>query len=342
MGIVRVASRDQRPIQKMARLKGDAYIRYRRLWERSNLGVMVHDFPLHLDIEISSGCNLRCRSCIRSLPKKLKTFKDHNDESISPDTFHKIISEGIELGLCAITLNGNNEPLLKNDISEYINTAASAGILDVMLHTNANLLKPEMANQLMGSGLTAIYFSIDAFSPETYSKVRPGGDYRRVIENIHYFLGQKEKLGEELPITRVSFVETRFNTHELRSFVEYWEDKVDFVVSQNFVTPYIDMPMYLETERAFRIPRKVLPSPKPCPYPFQRLLIRNNGDVTYCCSWYTYGIILGNIYNQSIQEIWMGKSMQDLRNRVNGPESTWPDSCRKCRLAMVGESGATE
>lgn len=336
MDVVRIAGKRDRPVEKLVRKKGKPYLDYRHLWDESNKGILVQPYPLHLDIEVSPGCNLRCLSCVRSLPQELRMFKDDKQQFLSLKTFQALLSEGVERGLRAITLNGNNEPLLKRDIAEYVRAADRIGLMDIMLHTNGNLLTRESTDRLLGAGLTAIYFSIDAFDPETYKRVRPGGDLSRVMDNIDYFLEQKTMRGLDLPVTRVSFVETRWNTHELKSFIEYWEDKVDFVVSQNFVSPFVGMANYHETEKRFRIPDRTYACPPICPYPFQRMLIRNNGDVTFCCSWYSYGTVLGNIYSNSVEAIWMGEAMQALRERVNGPRERWPEICKKCRKAMIG------
>ena len=59
------------------------------------------------------------------------------------------------------------------------------------LHNDATMDKVLI---LLDSGLTRLRFSLDAFTPETYSKVRVGSiPLNKVIKNIEYFLELKEK-----------------------------------------------------------------------------------------------------------------------------------------------------
>ena len=72
---------------------------YRRKWEDWPKNFMVGSFPLHLDIEITGLCNLRCPFCATS-------YEPITDKGFtSLDSFKRIIDEGAEHGLCAIKLN---------------------------------------------------------------------------------------------------------------------------------------------------------------------------------------------------------------------------------------------
>ena len=64
----------------------------------------------------------------------------------------------------------------------------------------------------MDSGLTRIRFSFDAFTQDTYSKVRVGA-FSKVIRNVETFLELK-KGNYKLPIVGVSFV-SKQNEHEV-------------------------------------------------------------------------------------------------------------------------------
>ena len=75
-----------------------------------------------------------------------------------------------------------------------------------MLNNNGSALTPKRSQQILDSGLTRIRFSLDAFTPETYAKVRVGSIHLdRVIKKIENFLELREKGNYKLPIVGVSF-----------------------------------------------------------------------------------------------------------------------------------------
>ena len=42
------------------------YQTYRFKWNNNPLNFVVEDFPLHLDIELNTTCNLRCGMCFQA------------------------------------------------------------------------------------------------------------------------------------------------------------------------------------------------------------------------------------------------------------------------------------
>ena len=102
--------------------------RYREEWDES-LNGKIFDYPLHLNFELTAGCNLKCGMCLHSLLIKDWSYKVDIKKNISFKKYCEIIDEGIKYGLCSIELNGINEPLFKKDIYRYILYAKQKGIL---------------------------------------------------------------------------------------------------------------------------------------------------------------------------------------------------------------------
>ena len=82
------------------------------------------------------------------------------------------------------------------------------------------------------------------------------------------------------PVVGVNFCKTRFNEHEEELFIETWKDKVDFIVIQDFQPPDLtkDYSEFLTNSTSvFR--EKIQNSGFNCQQPWQRVLIRSNGEV---------------------------------------------------------------
>jgi MoaA/NifB/PqqE/SkfB family radical SAM enzyme len=87
-----------------------------------------------------------------------------------------------------------NEPLIRKDLIKFIEYAKDAGIVDIYLSTNGVLLTEQFSINLINSGLTRIQISIDATSADIYDQMRPGGDFKKVVDNISTLLEVRKKL----------------------------------------------------------------------------------------------------------------------------------------------------
>lgn len=330
------------PDEMLKELLGDRFEEYRRRWCRAGNLELVQDYPIHLDFELQYGCNLRCPYCILQVdPDELPAChpyrKENRSKKISFELFKKVIDEGVKHGLSSITVGVNNEPLLMKDIAKYIRYAREKGVIDIIMLTNATLLDQECAGKLLESGLTKLFFSIDAIREETYKKLRVNGDFGKVMNNINGFLEAKARMRKDLPVTRVSYVKCKANEAETEEFTRYWERKVDFVCVQAFMTPAFGYSNYEAVKETFQLANEEIKECGPCPQPYQRLVIYHDGSVHPCCHWYGATMILGNIASDSIYEIWNSKKMKDLRVAVNAKDpDVVPQECRICKKMVFG------
>lgn len=318
------------PFKILEKELGPAVADYRNKWAKSATGSLKLEFPLHLNIELVYGCNLRCQFCILSSPELKRPYKAKPGDKISFEKYCEIIDEGAKYGLCSVALNGYNEPLIQKDIVKYISYARNAGILDVTLHTNGLLLTEELSRKLIDSGLSIIMFSIDAMTEMTYKKIRKSSEFNKLMKNIFRFLELKNESGKIMPLTRVSFFENEFNLAESKDFVSFWNDKVDFVVVQSFCDPRVREEHYkkIEGDRRFKKNPFIF-----CPEPYRRLLITCDGNILPCCSYYGVNLVLGNIYKDSIYKVWNSQKMLKLRSEVNSDSKNQPVACRICKVA---------
>ena len=59
-----------------------------------------------------------------------------------------------------------------------------------------------------------------------------------------------------------------------------------------------------------------------CKFPFSFIEVFSNGDVYPCCPEYCYYYCLGNIFEQSLEEIWYGSKATALRKRLLSDDHT--------------------
>lgn len=167
-------------------------------------------------------------------------------------------------------------------------------------------------------------FSVDGWNEEGYKQVRRGGDFRTVLSNIEYFLKEKKRANLRLPITRAACVLSKFTYKAMDNFSEFWKKRVDMVEFQNFQA----IQGYNE---GLRPPGSKVDRDFTCYAPWQQVVIRANGDVLPCCCFYaTEFLVVGNIKNSSLYEIWNSKQMKKIRKELLNNNFSFSPACKLC------------
>lgn len=301
---------------------GKDYVKYRKKWIKASAREFVTKFPLYIQIEHTGKCNLQCPICVQGIETMRREYsKGFNPLDIG--LYKKILDEAKEYKCPSISFHNNDEPLILKDLENKIRMAKRAGFLDIILTTNATLLTRARTHKLLNSGLTKINFSIDAFRDVDYRERRIGGEFSAVLENIEYFLYEKKKANLKLPITRVTCVLTKYSIKDVDEFYRFWAGRVNTVELQNFqaIKGY--------TEK-FRPDKSRIDKKFTCNAPWQQVVVRANGDVLPCCSFYGTEMVLGRIQESSIHDIWNSNEMKKIRNELIKNNFSFSSACKKC------------
>jgi len=291
---------------EMTKLYGERYTEYRRRYALAGEFQYEPEFPLYLMLEQTYRCDLKCPSCIHGLLEYKRRF--NTDYNVMPrNLFEQIILEGEQYNCPSIAFHSNDEPLLLKDLSDRVAFAKKHGFMDLFIATNGNLLNPRVMKSLIEAGITRILFSIDAATSETYEKVRPFGNFSLVMNNLNDLLEYKKSKRLILPAVRVSFVVNKFNIHELKLFIKTFSKLVDYVEIQGF-SAYYNTNTYLIAQGMEHVKNFA------CNEPWRKLIIRANGDVLPCCSFYGYEVVLGNILRESLKDIFNAYQYHQLRH----------------------------
>ena len=306
---------------------GERYIRYREQLRQASELEFLPNFPLYLMLEQTFKCNLTCPSCIQGYKEATKPFLSSR---MTDEMYIKIIDEARVNNLPSISMHVNDEPLLVKNLAERIAIARDAGIMDIIMTTNGNLLDQNRAEDIIEAGVTHILFSIDAATDATYQSDRPGGTFSKVVEAVN--IVNKIRGSGALPLLRASMVLTNLNAHERDAFHDFWGPKVDYIEMQAFGA-YKDFNANLATDKQ----QYIDPSTFSCSMPFGRLTVRGNGDVIPCCSFYGYELVVGNISDCSLQKIWRNAMMTQLRDDCIRRDYSM-SACQKCVSAIAVEN----
>jgi MoaA/NifB/PqqE/SkfB family radical SAM enzyme len=164
--------------------------------------------PARVYIEATNACNLSCRTCVRNRWDEPTGF-------ISGSTFQRII-DGIGAFSSApeIFFGGLGEPLTHPDIVAMV-TAARAVSPKVSVITNAMLLTPELARELIAAGLDTLWVSLDGADGDSYADVRTGAAWGQVLDNVTAFRDARGTREPPHPELGIAFVAMRSNLDQL-------------------------------------------------------------------------------------------------------------------------------
>lgn len=274
-------------------------------------------FPKLISLELTNACNARCIMC----PREQLTRKIGN---MSMDVIKKLCRDAEGKPLSKINVFGFGESLLHPKLIEIIGYIKKAlpGV-ELNLSTNAQLLNDELASSLLTSRIDRINIDIDGITKQTYEGVRKQLNFETVINNTKRLIDKRNKLRAKVKIS-VTIIEMDLTKDEIEPFKQFWGNIADIVYVNHYNTwtgIFPDRNINKPQMTAFTFP---------CKNPWREMIINYDGNVAFCCMDFNSTIIVGNIMNQSIEEIWRGEKMERLRQlHLQGRYQEIP-ICSKC------------
>ena len=268
-------------------------------------------FPSQIIVDLTQLCNLACIHCPHPIFVKSAHFTGaHLNISLHNKMIDEVAKESN--GLCQyIRYTANGETLLHPQFEEIISYAGKYAKTKINITTNGHLLDDYKIKVILEAKVDVLDISLDAFTSETYAKIRIHGDLERVRNNILNILRiiKEKKLPTKII---VSFVEQPYNTHEKQKFYDYWTGVgVHFVVmrelhsSAGFKTQ-ISKRMQRNSDAKQRLRR-------PCMYPWERLTLVPDGMLAFCPADWKDGSHFIDFRTTTIKEAWQSEVMQKLR-----------------------------
>lgn len=279
------------------------------------------DFPKVILIDTISYCNLKCAMCVHKEMKRKKGIMPWN-------LFTKIIDEIAETDKnVRVWMVFFGEALLlkrrKPTIFDMIAYAKSKGLTDVVLNSNANLMDEEASKRLIQSSLDAIYIGIDAFKPDTYAKIRVGGNYEKMVQNTIQLMKLKKLMNSEKPEVFVQFVEMDINQNEKENFIQFWNEQGAVVK----IRPKVSWAGLIDAHNLVLDDKERWP----CYWAMRTMSITDTGNVVTCAVDLDAKFVAGDISHQTLKEVWNGKLKRLRQSHLLRQFHALPENCRKCK-----------
>lgn len=304
-----------------------AYTDYRKQWDEVPRNKTALDFPIHLDIETTNVCNLKCPMCPRTVMIEKEEFSALG--RMTREQYASIIDQGAEHGAKSIKLNYLGEPLVHEDVVWQVAYAKEKGFIDVMMNSNATALTKKMGKALLDAGLDNLFVSFDAVSPNLFEQQRVGTSIGKVIDNVYNFIKLRNESYPQVQV-RVSMVMYKDEKwlKQFEGLKTMWENLVDGV----------GYGFYTERDPDARGEYPEVPGFW-CAQPYQRMFLKYNGNVTICCVDDKDEVIVGNWHREKLHDIWNGPAYREIRELHASGRYHEMALCRKCYFPMGTAEG---
>jgi len=155
--------------------------------------------PLHLDMGITTGCNMACTFCYGVIQGRSGFGTDKKGRySLPTEVVKRSFSDAKEVGVRSIALIGEGENTLHPDFHDIVAFGRDID-LDLSLATNAVRIDHNQLDVLLSS-LKWLRVNISAGEKEAFEKIHQVPQYDRVLKNIAALTNAKKKHGHPCTI----------------------------------------------------------------------------------------------------------------------------------------------
>lgn len=292
--------------------------------------VIPLETPFIINIDPSDKCNFQCKFCPTGDRKLMQSIKQRNFGYMEYDLYKKIIEDICEFDskIKVLRLYKDGEPLLNPNFSRMVKYAKSSGCCErVDTTTNGSLLNPERSLEIIDAGIDRINISVEGMNEAQYlnfSKYKINFD--EYIKNIK-FLYENKKQCEII----VKINGDMLTDKEKKQFYETFGDIADGVYIESVMQCWHDFEIKdLEVNNKVGIYRQKLTTVDVCPYVFYSFSINSDGTASTCFLDWKHEMIIGNVKNESVKDIWNGQKLNEYRIKFLKKERRLMDICSNC------------
>ena len=310
--------------------------------------------PVVYNIETTNACNMRCAMCPRT------TMMTRHVETMPADLFKRVVeqlsffSEGQwaawerfvaeKYGVVAgdmsenhfflliipkiIQLHGYGDPLLDNNMPEYVKLLAKRGLFSYFSCNPANI-DMDKTVQMFENGLDYIKYSIESVEDSIHKEIRgAASDFSESYRKICSLLDLKRRNGYKTVV-----IITMLDLNRKEQADDFKKLRAAFSGK--------DVYIYLKSEdqqwyrKDFHGTKSVHWS-EICKHPWMSMTVKSNGEAVMCMEDFNNEIVLGDVRRESLHDIWNGAAYKQFRR--DHFECTPGLKCtEQCDMRVIGE-----
>jgi len=288
--------------------------------------------PVVYNIETTNACNMRCEMCPRTtmMTRPIETMKPTVFKSII-DQLKPFTSEQLERWdkFCTenygikkddmsenhfflyviprvIVLHGYGDPLLDKNMPQYVQWMSEKGLESYFSCNPANI-NMERTIETFENGLGYVKYSIESVDDLRHKEVRgQASNFTESYKNILKLLELKAQRNytTEIVITMIN-LNKPWQEDEFERLKEAFDgcDVYVYLKSQ-------DQQWYEDNKQQTKSIHWI----EFCQFPWTSMTVKSNGECAECVEDFNNEIILGDVHDETLVDIWNGEKYAKFRN----------------------------
>lgn len=323
-----VVVRDMSAAQRINLLRAGANLAHRRLNPWS--------WPLHMQVELTSYCELECPVCPTGTGELKRSAK-----AIEVALVEQLFSE-VGRYLLTVSLWGWGEPLLHKQLAEILKIAERYPMASLLSTNGQQLATDRVQRALRTHPPTYLIVAIDGLTDETNTVYRRGARLEPALAGVKALAEWKAQSGSPYPILHCRFIAMSQNEHELPHLEEFCRQAGFDMISVRSLSiidtsqdRHGDLIPLSGSLRAYdyQEEKRVRREDFVCQHPFTFPTLMSDGTLVACDQDYNCAQAFGKLTpSTSFAALWRSRRASEIRGviRDNPAEFSF---CRNCPYA---------
>jgi len=301
------------------------HFRFRRGAIRARLEEL-RKLPRGLHVEGTNICNAKCVFCAYPQMERTKT-------TMSMDDFKAVVDQYVAMGGRSVSLTPIvGDPFVDKHVFERLDHLMGLDdVRAISFYTNAILMTAEKSERLMAyASKLHVHVSWGGFDAATWNEIMGVKKFDAARDAVLAFLEIKKRTGTEIPFTLALRCPTSACTGEL--WDQLRADEREGLVEIAGLPDYDSWAGKIAPDALTAVglePRKMPYKRGACELLFTKPVVLANGEVNACaCRDVEAELIVGNVHDTPLDEIWAGGEIDRLIDRHE--RGDYPDVCKRC------------
>ena len=293
--------------------------------------VLPLDTPFVINVDPSSVCNLKCKYCFHTSNKmKVKGV-------IKWPTYNKILTDikQFDSQIKTLRLYAFGEPLVNPLFVDMVKIAKDLHIAeDIDTTTNGCLLNPELNLKIIKAGIDRINISVMGTNSDQYKQsTQRTINFEQYVNNIAHLYHNRDNC-----IIFVKINGDMISKEDQQKFIEIFTPISSGCAIEHTMECWYDFDMIgVERNKNVGVYGQPLTHVDVCPYIFYSYCIQYDGEVSACFLDWNRKLVIGNIYQNSLREIWNGPQITKLRKKMLLKQRNTLPICNNCNQLEAGD-----
>lgn len=257
--------------------------------------------PVLLIIEATNHCNMGCLMC----PNKTMVRKRG---CMDLSLFKKIVDQTSSYAW-EYAFNVFGEPTLNKDLKDMVSYTKKRGC-KVALYTNMNYKDSSVTDWIIRSNVDQIVVNIAAASQKVYNAITQNGNYDLVLYNLKNIWKSKKRIKKRKPTIVISYSIMDLNRNEAATDIKFLKKYSDYIMARE-IHDWSGNSMIKRLSSG----KNRYDFVKKCSYLWTSVVILWDGKVVACCYDHEGRMVLGNVHENNIYDIFNSQKAKQFRNK---------------------------